>query len=215
MNFLIRSTSALASATSSSGLPCSRATLPKTCSMHERRPSASSGGSGWLGKVTAPKLPGDKIHVALNANELRLGFGQNLARASRRLRDRIPVFSRIFPCPIATRPWHVATGLFPETVGIASRIRPRAWLLLLRRPTGAFRRPSGKCPVRKNAIAPWFCLMAVSVTTAGGFCRLRFASATILGMLLHAGDAVGDVGFLGQSGLGKQHVNAVVDVIVI
>ncbi len=49
-----------------------------------------------LGEITAPELPGDKVHVALDAGELRLGLGQDLLGRHVRLQIKLQFFGELF-----------------------------------------------------------------------------------------------------------------------
>ncbi len=54
------------------------------------------GGQRLAGEVTAPKLPGHEIHVALDADEFRFRLGQNLLGRYIRLKIEFHFFRELF-----------------------------------------------------------------------------------------------------------------------
>ena len=105
--------------------PCSA--RPARCGSSARRPSASSGGSGLPGKRLAPQLPGDDVHLALDAVELGLGVAAAPRRRSGRRPVPAPACWRTSPCRAAIRPSLAAAAPSPGTSGSPSaRRRPLA-----------------------------------------------------------------------------------------
>ena len=183
MNVLILSTVFRASATSVLRLAVVLAELGEDG--RDRRPPAGRvvRRQRLAGEELRPELPGDDVHLALDAVGLGLGELQHLVGGQARRRVPVPASRRTSPCRAASRRSTAAAAPSRGTVWYSlSAVDGRPARRRRAARCRASRRRTRRCPSRRSAIAPRFRLMAISVSTFGGFFRLAFAAATTFGM---------------------------------